>query len=258
MLRSIGLVLVFALLLIPPDLAWGQDPALQFTIAETFPGLSGRLRVGGRLYARLKYRSDRPVRFRMEGFAAGQKISHGSSNIAPPYPAGEGEALVWISYSQPTTIDEIRIRAVDQRWQPLESISAPAQLEWNPNAARNPRPRPEWAERLSREQQQQPTQQDKEKHVGLGIAVVGIGGISILGYLVLQPLMAFWLPGGWRIAALIPLIAMVPLILHAAYAFTQGSNIWPLGLIFFTPVAFLYLVIVAAAYWLGGRKPTRI
>ena len=88
----------------------------------------------------------------------------------------------------------------------------------------------------------------------LGELVVGIGTISILGYLVLQPLMAFRLSGVWRIAALVPLIAVVPVIAHAAYAFTQGSNIWPLGLIFFMPFAFLYLLVIAATRWLAGRR----
>jgi hypothetical protein len=80
-----------------------------------------------------------------------------------------------------------------------------------------------------------------------------IGALSILGYLVLQPMMIAWLPGRWRIAAFVPLVAMVPLFVHAAYAFAQSSNIWPLGLIFFTPFAPLYLLLLAGTRWLVIR-----
>ena len=82
---------------------------------------------------------------------------------------------------------------------------------------------------------------------------MGIGALAILGYLVLQPMMISWLPGRWRIAAFVPLIAMVPLLLHATYAFAVGSNLWPLGLIFFTPFATLYLLALAGARWLVAR-----
>jgi uncharacterized membrane protein YdbT with pleckstrin-like domain len=88
----------------------------------------------------------------------------------------------------------------------------------------------------------------------LGELVVGIGVLSIVGYLVLQPLTGFRLSGGWRIAALVPLIAVVPIVVHAAYAFAQRSNLWPLGLIFFMPFAFLYLLVVAATRWLVGLR----
>jgi hypothetical protein len=197
--RSNRLLVLVTLLLAAPGLAWGQDRAVQFTIANTYPGLSGRLGAWGRLYVKLAYRSDRPVRFRMEGFAAVQKVTSASSNIAPPYPAGDGEAMVWIAYAQPTTIDEIRIWAFDEKWQPLASVTAPAPLEWSAAAARNTRPRPEWAERLNNEQQESARKRDAKdsaEHMAFGMVVVGIGGFSILGYLVLQPFLAFRFFGG--------------------------------------------------------------
>ena len=51
--------------------------------------------------------------------------------------------------------------------------------------------------------------------------------------------------GGWLVAALVPLVVMVPVVLHATLALMAGSNLWPLLIILVTPVAFLYLVAVA-------------
>jgi hypothetical protein len=48
--------------------------------------------------------------------------------------------------------------------------------------------------------------------------------------------------GGWRFAALAPLIVMVPIVGHAVLAFLGGSNLWPLLLILVSPIGFLYLV----------------
>lgn len=79
----------------------------------------------------------------------------------------------------------------------------------------------------------------------LGIAIMAIAAVSIIGYLVLQPLLAFRWSGRWRIAALLPLIAIVPVIIHAGYGIASASNLWPLLLIFVTPLAFLYLLILA-------------
>src|SRR5437879_2809206 len=140
------LLFVFPLVVSGPmsDPISAQDKPVQFAIAEVFPGFSGQLRTWNRVSVRLTYRSDRPVRFRIAGYAGGQKVGGGSSNIAPPYPAGEGEALVWFAHNKPATIDEIRIDALDERWRPLASISAPAQLEWSPTAVGNRRPNPEW------------------------------------------------------------------------------------------------------------------
>jgi hypothetical protein len=71
-------------------------------------------------------------------------------------------------------------------------------------------------------------------------------------YFFMQLLMAVRYRGGWRLLALAPLLVMVPLGLHAAVAFAAGSNLWPLLVILAAPVAFVYLVGLAAAKaWLA-------
>ena len=75
----------------------------------------------------------------------------------------------------------------------------------------------------------------------IGLAVM----FAIPGYAVLQWQFARRWRGGWRVAALAPLIVMTPLAVHAALAFAAQSNLWPLLLIFASPFACLYLLALA-------------
>jgi hypothetical protein len=50
-------------------------------------------------------------------------------------------------------------------------------------------------------------------------------------------------PSKW--AAGLPLLVMVPVYVMTGIAYVQESNLWPLCLLFTSPVALLYVVIVA-------------
>jgi hypothetical protein len=258
MLRPNFLPILLALLFFAPFSATGQESGVEFKIAETQPGLSGQLRPSSKLYVRLTYRSDKPLGFIIDGYADGQRIRKSSSNIAPAYPLGEGEALVWMGYDKPTKIDEIRIVAIGEKWQPIASISVPAQLEWTPAAKSNPRP-PAWYPRLDRQQQDLGKEAEKliPKNTALGLGVIAIATYSILGYLALQPLMIFFMRGRWRIAALVPLIAVVPLVGMMINAIVHKSNLWFLGPMVVMPIALLYLLLLLLVRWLVGRLAKR-
>ncbi len=62
-------------------------------------------------------------------------------------------------------------------------------------------------------------------------------------YVVLQAV-ALARPGDRTPAALLPLTVMVPLFAYAGVAFARESNLWPLPLLFASPVAVLYLAAV--------------
>lgn len=67
-------------------------------------------------------------------------------------------------------------------------------------------------------------------------------------YVVLQAV-ALVRPGS-RAAAVVPLAVMVPVFAYTGLALAQGSNLWPLMLLFASPVAVLYLAVVL----LAGRR----
>jgi hypothetical protein len=63
-------------------------------------------------------------------------------------------------------------------------------------------------------------------------------------YFVLQAWTAYAWTGGWRRAAMLPLILMVPAILWSLYAFSDSSNLWPVPVILPAPFCVVYLLIL--------------
>jgi hypothetical protein len=70
--------------------------------------------------------------------------------------------------------------------------------------------------------------------------------LSVPGYFVLQAWFARSWSGRWRMAALVPLAGMVPAVFFSLLALSQGSNLWPLAVIFLAPLGLAYLLVVWA------------
>ena len=68
--------------------------------------------------------------------------------------------------------------------------------------------------------------------------------LCVPGYFVLQVWLAHAWRGGWRTAALVPLIFMAPAVLFSLFALSKGSNLWPITVVLLSPLAFTYLAIV--------------
>lgn len=227
------------------------DPSAgpQVRVVQSDPGLAGRLGDGEALYVRLAYASGVPLRFRAEGYAAGHNVSDGAMyNPAPAYPSGEGEALVWIAYRGAATIDTIRITVLDENWRPLSVLDLRASLEWTRGGAGAARPLPAWVQRLSGEQQAAAARlsveaQDEEGAAGAWI--LAALWLSVGGYFALQAVSLLRFGSGWRLAASMPLVVTVPLLVYTLAALLFGSNLWPLALLVVAPVAFVYLLAVS-------------
>lgn len=68
-------------------------------------------------------------------------------------------------------------------------------------------------------------------------------------YIVLQIILPRGKQGGWRWAALAPLLIAVPLALFCLYALVRQSNLWPLAFVLFAPLGAGYLL----ALWIINR-----
>lgn len=68
------------------------------------------------------------------------------------------------------------------------------------------------------------------------------------GYILLQLACVFvaWREGWWA-AFLAPLLLSIPLAGWCIYAYTQESNLWPLGFILFAPLGCIYLLVLLVA-----------
>jgi hypothetical protein len=71
---------------------------------------------------------------------------------------------------------------------------------------------------------------------------------SVPTYFIVQAWLVFAWQGGWRIAALVPLMAMTPAVLLSVIALSNGSNLWPLVVILSAPFAMIYLAFVWATH----------
>ena len=73
-------------------------------------------------------------------------------------------------------------------------------------------------------------------------------------YVITQMVAIFRLRGGWRWASLVPVIPMIYVVAVTIKAFEQQSNLWPLLLIFSSPLALVYILLIVGLYQLVPRK----
>jgi hypothetical protein len=69
--------------------------------------------------------------------------------------------------------------------------------------------------------------------------------LCVPGYFLLQATLTLRTSGGWRKAALVPAVIMVPILAFTVLAFAAQSNLWPLLMLISAPLAFLYLVVLS-------------
>ena len=69
--------------------------------------------------------------------------------------------------------------------------------------------------------------------------------LAVPAYIILQFVVIWRSSGPSRWVAALPLVVMVPIVEITVIDLTQGSNIWPLLLLLASPVALLYVVVVA-------------
>ena len=67
---------------------------------------------------------------------------------------------------------------------------------------------------------------------------------SVPAYFLLQTLALWRLRGGWRIAAALPAVPMAAIVVQTAFAFLAQSNLFPILLLFGSPPASLYLILL--------------
>jgi hypothetical protein len=69
--------------------------------------------------------------------------------------------------------------------------------------------------------------------------------LSVLAYVVLQVIVLRRASGSGRVAAALPLLVMVPVLVLTVVNLALGKNLWPIFLLLASPLALLYVVVVA-------------
>jgi hypothetical protein len=234
-------LMAFAVTIGPSE---AQTTPAEVKIVAGDPGLSARLPHGALFYLRVSYRSDEPLWFRARGYNGGREVQKGVMyNPMPAYSRGEGEAMAWIAYRDDVSIDRIAVTASDSAGKVVGGAEMVVRLEWASGAP--PRPQPAaWAKTLDQAHQRKVLEQSVDDETG-GPLWLGLGLLVMLavpGYFVLQAFTVVQFSGGWRYAALVPLLGAVPLVIYTLLALATGSNLWPLLLILLSPIGLIYLV----------------
>lgn len=252
--------MIRGILLLLPALALATGAAAQLPSVEVravTPEPATRLAPQQALYLHLTYVHDQPLRFQARGHRDGQERDQMRMNTAPAYPAAaRGDAVVWLAGDPGARIDEIRVQVYDRDWNLLGVVPFPISAEWHaglPEATTAA-----WAAELMAAQQALPAIPSSgsgrwfDHLMGLlAVILVPLGFLSVPGYPVLQVIALIRLRGPMRLLSALPLSFMLPVYGHALYALSQESNLWPIYMIFASPVALIITLIILV---IGRRR----
>lgn len=219
-----------------------------------------------KLYLRLHYTSDAPVQIWAEAYYRGKPADAGG-NPSGTWPAGEGEAIGWISPSnRNVVVDEVRISAGDGS--PAGTpVVATYTVSVDANAAPAPAiAEPEWVPRLmarskalasaqqARFASSHPTPGD---NVLLYVSVLCALVLGVLGFVAPAWALRRW-RGGWRVATMVPLAVMAFVVLRLVIgvaADPTSHNLWPLEILMAGLLSdAIMLVLVVARKIVGAGK----
>jgi hypothetical protein len=228
-----------------------------FRIVVTDPGDGTTIASGDKLYLRLSYESVVPVRFQAEAFRQGVRQDDIITSSTPPYDAGRGEALAWISFTSPIRIDELRVTAFDMEWQELGAQTAALVVTWEGEASTEPRAPAEWVGPMLKRHRQvfdQAFDPQPEKPAPLFDIFFLISIMAIPLYLAMQIKMLVRCPSGWKRYVIAPLLPIVPLCLYSLFGLGMKTAYWIIFLFRFFPAALAYLTIVWVVKWFYDRR----
>ena len=83
--------------------------------------------------------------------------------------------------------------------------------------------------------------------LGMTLGLIYVGFASALVYLPLQICALATGEWKWRVASLFPLLIMVPVYASTYQGWVRHSNLWPVAMIFASPIAVLLLVALLVA-----------
>jgi hypothetical protein len=221
-------------------------------IIETDPGTSATLGRTQPFSLRIGYKSSEPVVFSARPFFNGRAVP--AMNGGEPHRGpGQGEVLMWFAYYEAQQIDAVTVTAVTASGKVLAETSLPVALSWTGQPEAWPAPAA-WVQQLRAENEREAKASNQavmNSPLMLIMDVVAMVAMwTVPGYFILQGWLLWSLSGGWRTAAAAPLLPMGAVLVYTIYAFLDGSNIFPIVLIFIAPIAFVYLTIIAALRWL--------
>jgi hypothetical protein len=250
---SIVSILIFSLCLFSvPSPAQPADNIL-VTLGPLDPAVTTVLGSDDGLYVKLRYESDVPLRFQAIGMHDGLPLKVGAiKNPAALHAPGNGEALVWVTYNNPTRVDAVGVIVMDEKWQELYTLTKAIEMKWQGFEADQPRTPASWVDTLLRAEQRKidyfydPAPQ---KYGMVNDVIFFLGMIAIPAYILLQLHMLWRYKYRWRELAMIPVFPYLILAFYMIVGLEIDESLRVTFLFRYTSLAFLYLV----ALWLAKR-----
>jgi hypothetical protein len=253
---KVTLGVVLCALFAVPGIARGETSV---QILATDPGSPASLGQTQPFSLRVGYASSEPVVISARPSFDGRTVP--AMNGGEPHRGpGQGEVLMWFAYHEAQQIDAITVTARTASGKIIAEATSAVALTWTGQPTPWPAPAA-WVQQLRAESEREAKARNQAMMNSPLMQIVDAFAMVVMwtvpGYFVLQGWLLWSLSGGWRRAAAAPLLPMGAVLVYTVYAFLDGSNIFPLVLIFTAPMAFLYLVIIAGLYWMG-RQPVKI
>lgn len=222
--------------------------AVQLRVVAQDPESSTTLDLGSRVSLHIGYSSDQPLRFRIEALYESKIHEVGAiTSPATLQPSGEGETLVWISFSNATHIDSVLVTALDAQWDVLESTTVATDFSWREGVGGQPREPAPWVVTLGKTERREhdfifdPLPKPTEPLWDI-FFLCSVASLPI--YLLLQFLMLRHYRARWRELAAVPLVALVPLISFSLIGFGMDLGLWTSFLFRCAPFALAYLLLL--------------
>ena len=217
--------------------------SVEVELVETSPKSAETLNQDESLYVLIRYKSDQPLRFQAIGQYQNKQIKENvKMNGSLTYPAGEGNAIAWVAYDKATKIDQIVVTVYSDNWQLIKNVSMPRTVSWEEGGSIAPHPEASWVGQLNQDQQSY-GHDERPTSFSWNIFLIFLF-LTAPAYWYLQVQLLLNWKDGWRKRAAAPLIISIPLLLYTLFALFKGSNLWPLMMIFISPILFISLLII--------------
>ncbi len=156
---------------------------------------------------------------------------------------------------EPHTLHHLIVNVYNQNWQLLEQKAIPVKLQWQKQISDTVKNPPPWVIKLNQEQQS--AVKGKPQPISIFWEIlIRLFFLCIPIYWFLQIRVLYkWSSGKCPFHAeiavvvftrmrvgCIPLIVSIPLLLYTLFALYQGSNLWPVMMLFLTPPLLILLL----------------
>jgi hypothetical protein len=237
---SLKWVIPFLLLLLIHQPAAGE---VRIQVIETDPPTPSTLGHWEEFHLHIGYETDRAIRIYVDAFFGHQRVPSINGG-SPLYEPGNGETDVWVAYTEPARVDKIVVRAEDKGTR-VAQAELPVELTWTGIKQPNSRLPASWVERFRVENERRHKAEYTaymNRPTSWWEHLVFLLPWAVPGYVIVQITLLRRYRDGWRLAAAVPVVPMVGVLIYTAYALFAGSNLFPLVLIFTSPFALLYLL----------------